>query len=130
MRRKALIVEDDDTTRRLLRTLVESQGCEVDEARDGGVAIERLAAYDYAVILLDIVLPKVSGTEVMDYLFKTNPALLERIIVVTGLNLDEVRKLFPTVCNALPKPVIPKRLIDSMHKCLRDQSGDELLMAL
>ena len=130
MRRKALIVEDDDTTRRLLRKLVESQGCEVDEARDGEVAIERLEAYDYAVILLDIVLPKVSGTEVMDHLFKTNPALLERIIVVTGLNLDEVRKLFPTVCNALPKPVIPKRLIDSMNKCLHDQSGDELLMAL
>ena len=130
MRRKALIVEDDDTTRRLLRTLVESQGCEVDEAKDGGAAIECLKAHDYAVILLDIVLPKVSGTEVMDHLFKMNPALLERVIVVTGLNLDEVRKLFPTVCNALPKPVIPKRLFDSMHKCLHDQSGDELLMAL
>ena len=118
MRRKALIVEDDDSTRLLLRKLVESQNCDVDEGKDGEAAIELLDSNEYDVILLDIVLPKVSGTEVMDHLFRTNPTMLERIIVVTGLNLDEIRKLFPTVCNALPKPVMPKRLMESVHKCL------------
>src|SRR5438445_12552372 len=112
MRRKALIVEDDDSTRVLLRRLVEAQGCEVDEARDGEVALELLqSSDDYAVILLDIALPKVSGTDIMDHLFVTNPALLQRTIVVTGLNIEEIRKLFPTICHALPKPVIPKRLM-------------------
>jgi CheY-like chemotaxis protein len=118
MRRKALIVEDDDSTRLLLRKLVESQNCDVDEGKDGELAIELLDSNEYDVILLDIVLPKVSGTEVMDHLFRTNPTMIERIIVVTGLNLDEIRKLFPTVCNALPKPVMPKRLMESVHKCL------------
>ena len=131
MRRKALVVEDDESTRLLLCKMVESQNCDVDEAKDGQAAIELLDANDYAVVLLDIVLPKVSGTEVMDHLFRTNPAMLERIIVVTGLNIDEVRKLFPTVCNALPKPVMPKRLMDSIHKCLGVQRpGDEQLMAV
>jgi CheY-like chemotaxis protein len=120
MRPKALIVEDDEATRHLLRKLVQIQGCDVDEAKDGEMALELLQMNGYAVVLLDIVLPKMSGTEVMERLFKTNPAILERIIVVTGLNIEEVRKLFPTVCNALPKPVIPKRLIDSMHKCLHE----------
>jgi CheY-like chemotaxis protein len=131
MRRKALVVEDDDSTRVLLCKLVESQSCDVDEAKDGEMAIELLDANDYSVILLDIVLPKVSGTDVMDHLFRTNPAMLERIIVVTGLNIDEVRKLFPTVCNALPKPVMPKRLMESVHKCLHQQRpGDEHLIAV
>ena len=131
MRRKALVVEDDDSTRLLLCKMVESQNCDVDEAKDGQAAIELLDNNDYAVILLDIVLPKVSGTDVMDHLFRTNPAMLERIIVVTGLNIDEVRKLFPTVCNALPKPVMPKRLMDSIHKCLHQpRPGDEQLMAV
>lgn len=130
MRRKALVVEDDDSTRLLLRKMVESQNCDVDEAKDGQAAIELLDASDYAVVLLDIVLPKVSGTDVMDHLFRTNPAMLERIIVVTGLNIDEVRKLFPTVCNALPKPVMPKRLMDSINKCLQPRPGDERLMAV
>lgn len=118
MRRKALIVEDDPHTRRLLMKLIESQDCKVDEAGDGLKAIEMLSKTDYDVVLLDIVLPKVSGTAVMDHLFTTNPAMLERTIVVTGLNVEDIRKLFPTVCHALSKPVIPMRLMDSIHKCL------------
>ena len=133
MRLKALIVEDDESTRVLLRRLVQAQNCDVDEAKDGESAITLLEKNDYAVILLDIVLPKMSGTDVMDHLYKTNPAMLERIIVVTGLNIEEVRKLFPTVCNALPKPVIPQRLMESLNKCLREsapQAADERLMSL
>jgi CheY-like chemotaxis protein len=118
MYRKALIVEDDPHTRRLLARLIESQGCKVDEAGDGVKAIEMLSKIDYDLVLLDIVLPKLSGTAVMDHLYATNPAMLERIIVVTGLNVEDIRKLFPTVCHALSKPVIPNRLMDSIHKCL------------
>ena len=118
MHRKALIVEDDPNSRRLLRRLIESQDCRVDEAADGARAIEMLSKTDYDVVLLDIVLPKLSGTAVMDHLFVTNPAMLERIIVVTGLNVEDIRKLFPTVCHALSKPVMPKRLMDSVHQCL------------
>ena len=128
MRRKALIVEDDTATRILLRKLVESQHCDVDEVKDGQAAIELLDANEYDVILLDIVLPKLSGTAVMDHLFVMNPALLERVIVVTGLNVEDIRKLFPNVCYALSKPVIPKRLRDSIHKCLRT-TADEYLTA-
>jgi CheY-like chemotaxis protein len=118
MRRKALIVEDDPQTRRLLGKIVESQDFEIHEAGDGAKAIEMLDASDYDVVLLDIVLPKISGTAVMDHLYVTNPAMLERIIVVTGLNVEDIRKLFPTVCQAISKPVMPKRLMDSIHACL------------
>jgi len=127
MRRKALVVEDDDSTRVLLRKLVEVQCCDVDEARDGAIALELLDANDYDVILLDIALPKVSGTDIMDHLFATNPAALERTIVVTGLNIEELRKLFPTVCHTVPKPVIPKRLQDSIDRCLLRIPADEFL---
>ena len=123
---RALVVEDDATTRAMLKALIEPMGCTVDEAADGELAIERLSAIDYGVILLDIVLPKVSGTAVMDYLHENDPEKLERVIVVTGLNVDDIRKLFPTVCHALTKPVMPKRLRDSIAKCLAAQ-GDELV---
>jgi DNA-binding NtrC family response regulator len=126
MRRKALVVEDDAATRELLRRLVQSQECDVDEAANGEVAVELIDRNDYGVVLLDLVLPRMSGADVLDHVYATNPPLLERIIVVTGLNIEEVRKLFPTVCNALPKPVIPQRLVDSIHKCLHLRT-DEFL---
>jgi len=118
MRPSALIVEDEPVTRKLLRELLLNSGLEIDEAVDGEEAIAKLSASRYSVILLDIVLPKLSGTHVMDFLRDFDPDLLERVIVVTGLNVEEIRKLFPTVCYALGKPVIPNRLLASVQKCL------------
>jgi CheY-like chemotaxis protein len=118
MRPTALIVEDEPVTRKLLHDLIANSGIEVDEAVDGEQAIQKLSAHKYAVILLDIVLPKLSGTHVMDFLRDVDPDALERVIVVTGLNVEEIRKLFPTVCHALGKPVIPNRLLASVQKCL------------
>ena len=167
MRPKALIVEDDPTTRLLLRKMVEAQCCDVEEAPDGGMAIALLDKNEYSVVLLDIVLPDVDGVELCRA-FKSHPTtrdipiilltgtasstsakvkgfkagaddyvlkpfemeeLIERVIVVTGLNISEIRKLFPTVCNTLPKPVMPTRLVDSIQKCLM-RGGDEHLMAI
>ena len=116
---RALVVEDDPNTRATLKALIAPLGCVVDEAANGQEAIDRIDENDYAVILLDIVLPKVSGTAVMEHIHRTNPAALERVIVVTGLNVDDIRKLFPTVCHALTKPVMPNRLRDSITKCLQ-----------
>src|SRR5436305_5023688 len=118
MRPSALIVEDESVTRNLLRQLLLNSGCDVDEAIDGEDAIAKLTVKRYGVILLDIVLPKLSGTHVMDFLREEDPESLERVIVVTGLNVEEIRKLFPTVCHALGKPVIPNRLLASVQKCL------------
>ena len=111
-------MEDESATRKLLRSLLDERGCDVDEAVDGQQAINLLAQHDYAVVLLDIVLPRISGTAVMDLLAQRDPAMLSRIIVVTGLNVAEIRKLFPTVCSALSKPVMPGRLMQSVNACL------------
>jgi CheY-like chemotaxis protein len=123
MRPRALIVEDETVTRNLLRQLLLNAGCDVDEATDGEHAIDLLATEKYGVILLDIVLPKLSGADVMDFLREQDPEALERVIVVTGLNVEEIRRLFPTVCHALGKPVIPTRLLASVQKCLALQSA-------
>jgi CheY-like chemotaxis protein len=121
MQPRALVVEDEPITRAMLKALIQSMGCDVDEAADGLQAIERLEEQEYSVVLLDIVLPKVSGTQVMEHIYKTDPEKLERVIVVTGLNVDDIRRLFPNVCHALTKPVMPGRLRESVTKCLREQ---------
>ena len=110
MNPRALIVEDDSRTREALRAIIESEGFEVDTADDGEVAIQQLSSGSYAIVILDVVLPKVSGTAVMEHIRVTQPELLKKVIVVTGLEVSEIRQLFPTVSNALGKPVMPGRL--------------------
>jgi len=62
MRRKALIVEDDAATRALLADLVSSAGFETDIAADGELAVGLLTRNSYDVVVLDLILPKISGT--------------------------------------------------------------------
>lgn len=124
MRKKALIVEDDSVTQRLLAGLLAESGCVVQTASDGAAAIEMLGSNDYDVILLDIVLPRVSGTDVMEYLAATRPDTLAKVIVVTGLNVEEIRRLFPSVAYTLGKPVVPRRLMQSVAVCLSYSDGE------
>jgi DNA-binding response OmpR family regulator len=118
-RAKALVVEDDATTRTLLAGLLESIDCDVDLAADGEEALVQLQSRDYDIILLDIVLPKMSGIDVMESLRRERPHTLSCIIVVTGLDIREIRSLFPTAHETLSKPVIPSRLRQAVRSCLR-----------
>jgi DNA-binding response OmpR family regulator len=115
-----LVVEDDAATRDALRLVLESEGYDVDVAVDGERALIRLDAHVYDSVILDIALPKLSGTDVMEYIANTTPRVLTSVVVVTGLDVSEIRKLFPTVCETLSKPVIPSRLLDSVRRCLGD----------
>jgi CheY-like chemotaxis protein len=118
MRPSVLIVEDDAATREALRKVLESEGCVVEIAIDGENAVGKLAQFQYDAIVLDIALPKLSGTDVMEFIASTSPRMLESIVVVTGLDAEEIRKLFPTICETLSKPVMPTRLIASVRRCL------------
>ena len=113
-----LIVEDDAVTRESLRRILEAEGCRVDIAADGEKAVGHLAQRRYDAIILDIALPKLSGTDVMEYIASTTPEVLQSIVVVTGLEAAEIRKLFPTICETLSKPVMPSRLMASLRRCL------------
>ena len=125
MQPSVLVVEDDTATRDALRNVLINLGCEVEVAADGEKAVGFLAQRRYDAIILDIVLPKLSGTDVMEYIASTHPETLASIVVVTGLDVTEIRKLFPTVCETLSKPVIPSRIIGSIRRCLAP-SGKQL----
>jgi two-component system, OmpR family, alkaline phosphatase synthesis response regulator PhoP len=124
MRPQVLVVEDDYNTRIAIRAMLEVAGCDVNEAADGEKAVGSIANNHYDVIILDIALPKMSGTDVMEYIASTQPQVLASIVVVTGLEVAEVRKLFPTVCETLSKPIMPSRLLASVRRCLRHTTGD------
>jgi DNA-binding response OmpR family regulator len=59
-RKKALVVDDDEPIRTMLAKVVERQNFDVDTARDGAEAIERLdGSGDYNIVVLDLMMPRV-----------------------------------------------------------------------
>ena len=58
---RILVVEDDPVLRQLMVLTMAEEGYEVEEACDGGEALEQAARMEFDVILLDIMMPKMDG---------------------------------------------------------------------
>src|SRR5258706_112590 len=66
---KILVVEDDDSVRRLLaENLAEQMPVDVDSARDGVEALHKISTNAYGVVILDLMMPKMSGVDLLDSL--------------------------------------------------------------
>ena len=82
-RKKALIAEDDDALRRMMVTLLRPLNIQIDEARDGLEAVQRLRGHAYDVVIVDLMMPRVDGYSVIRYLEETQPQA--RAIVTSAL---------------------------------------------
>jgi len=94
-----LIADDDPGIVRLLKILVEREGFLVDTARDGREAIEKIERGSYAMLLLDLQMPRFNGFDVIEYLRgrSRRPAVL----VITALPLSQVARLDPAIVHAV-----------------------------
>ncbi len=86
--KKILLVEDEPILSNLLRQRLEKDGFRVVIARDGSEAVKILKQEKPDLVLLDIILPKMSGFEVMEAM-KSDPTLQAApVVVVSNLGQD------------------------------------------
>ena len=81
---RVLVADDDPSIRQLLCTIVRRERFEVDCVADGAEAIAKLRASEYAVILLDLMMPRVSGFDVIEHLKQHPPAVKPVILVISA----------------------------------------------
>jgi DNA-binding response OmpR family regulator len=88
--KKILIVEDERPLNNILQKALQHSGFEADQAFDGQAALDMLAKNKYDLVLLDILLPKVSGIDVLSEMSKRHD--LTPVIAVTNFGLEETKK--------------------------------------
>ena len=86
--KKILIVEDDQFLREFYQELLQGEGFLVDVAADGEIALKKIQEEQYALILLDIMLPKKDGLQILRDL-KIKPAANSNVIIVALTNLGQ-----------------------------------------
>jgi len=128
-----LVVEDDDTIRRLLIEYLKQHALlTVEGARDAIEALHFVAQEAYSVIILDLMMPKMSGVDFLDSLraltedpsvkaMETAPAVLVITAAPAAALSDSViRKRAPDVVRAVfRKPLDVAALADCVKKYLR-----------
>jgi CheY-like chemotaxis protein len=102
--RRALVIDDDAAIRLLVSRVLEREGFAVEVARDGAEGIERLSECDYAVVVLDLLMPRLDGFAVVKYLAHYYPEKLPSVIVTTAFGGAALEKICPPVQHFLEKP--------------------------
>ncbi len=128
-----LIVEDDETIRRLLTEYLQTHAhVEVESARDGVEALHQISTKPYDVVVLDVMMPKMSGVDVLDSLatlrqddsaqsLKSLPAVLVITSVPDGEVPDRVlTKHCPELVRGVfRKPLEMDALAEEVERYLR-----------
>ncbi|HEY3446499.1 MAG TPA: response regulator [Myxococcales bacterium] len=122
---RVLLVDDSSIARDLIRSSLaevlkaDGRGYELVELTEGRGALERLAKERFDLLLLDWVLPKFHGSEVLKQV-RANPALSRLPIVVISSAPDETRdQALNLGANAfVSKPVVNSRLTEALHTVL------------
>ncbi len=121
--RKVLIADDEPDIRELLRYNLAAEGYEVWEAKNGDEALDLAKKINPDLILLDVMMPKKTGTEVC-MLLRSQPSFKNTLIVMlTALSDDGsvIKGLETGADDYIGKPVSPKVLVSRIKALLRRQ---------
>lgn len=86
--KKILLVEDDDAIAGVYLTRLQAEGFDVRRVPNGEEALAAALEYKPDLILLDVMMPKVSGFDVLDILRNTPETATLKVIMLTALSQD------------------------------------------
>ncbi len=118
---KILIADDNLTNVELLEAFLAGVDCEIAVAADGRQTLDQVAAFQPDLILLDIMMPKMSGFEVCKTLKKDPATSHIMILMVTALNeLGDIERAVAAGCDDfLSKPVNKLELVKRVENMLK-----------
>ncbi|MFC2317065.1 response regulator transcription factor [Candidatus Southlakia epibionticum] len=85
-KKKILLVEDDASLAAVYRARLELEGFDIKEVHNGEDALSAAVSYRPDLILLDVMMPKISGFDVLDILRNTPDTTNVRVIMLTALS--------------------------------------------
>lgn len=121
MAQKVLIIEDEDVLRNVLAKKLEKEGYDVIVAADGEKGMENVRSEHPDIVLLDIMLPKKNGYQILEEMHDDEELKKIPVLVISNSGQPvEVKKLLELgACDYLVKADFePGEVIDKMRTCL------------
>ena len=118
MNNKILIIDDDEELCELVSEYLTVEGFETEEVHDGQTGLENAVEGDYDLAILDVMLPKMNGFDVLRELRKTSklPVLM---LTARGEDMERIVGLEIGADDYLPKPFNPRELVARLRAILR-----------
>jgi DNA-binding response OmpR family regulator len=122
---KILIIEDEKSLVDLLLTKLEKEGYEIRAALDGAEGLKEIKKFSPDLILLDIVMPKMNGYEVLEKMHQEKIKIPVIIISNSGqpVEIEKTTKL-GAIDHLVKTEFSAADVLEKVHKCLHDQDGE------
>ena len=120
MVKKLLIVDDNEDSREAFKKVLELEGYEVEVASSGKEGLEKIKKHKFNLVLLDILMPKMSGLEMLKKIRKIKPNL--KVMMVTVVEKSDTKKSSSGlgIEGYLVKPVENDNLTDAVSYVLKE----------
>jgi len=121
---RILVIDDDSELCDLLSDYLGSEGFEVDTVNHGGEGAVQALAAEYALVVLDVMLPGMNGFDVLRKIRETSkvPVIM---LTARGDDIDRIVGLELGADDYLPKPFNPRELIARIRAVQRRMEGSE-----
>ncbi len=116
-----LLIDDDIELSKLLEEYLQSEQFHLDSAHDGPAGLQKALAGQYAVVVLDVMLPGMSGLDVLKQL-RQKSAVPVLMLTARGSELDRILGLELGADDYLAKPFNPRELVARLRAILRRTS--------
>ncbi|MCK6606222.1 MAG: response regulator transcription factor [Ignavibacteriaceae bacterium] len=131
---KILVVDDESSMRLGLKDNLDFEGYEVDEAADGEIGLHKILADSYDLIILDVMMPKLSGFDVCRKMRQRGIETPVILLTAKGEEIDKVLGLELGADDYITKPFSLRELIARIKAILRrsgkDSSDAEKLISI
>ncbi|HID50053.1 MAG TPA: response regulator [Chromatiales bacterium] len=119
-RKKILVVEDSAMARKTVVNILLAKGYDVMEARDGLEALIKLEKMTPDIVLLDLILPRMDGYEVLNVMKKEKKTKNIPVIALTSRDalFDKLKGKMSGTDEYLTKPIKSNELLKKLHKYL------------
>ena len=115
---KLLLVDDDLELNKLLSTYLSQEGFEVTAVMDGASAVKAASLHEYALIVLDVMMPGMNGIEALSRI-RMNSSVPVLMLTARGDDIDRIMGLEMGADDYVPKPCLPRELVARIRAILR-----------
>src|SRR2546423_7544366 len=115
---KILIIDDDEELCELVSEYLTVEGFEIESVNDGQTGLERARSGDYDMAILDVMLPKMNGFDVLRAL-REKSKLPVIMLTARGDDMERIVGLEIGADDYLPKPFNPRELAARLRAILR-----------
>lgn len=114
-----LVADDEEILRMLVMDTIEDFGYLVDEAEDGRVALEKLEEGNYDLVILDYMMPQLTGIEVLEKLSADRKESLEILMLTAKTQEKDKEKMRAAGANhMMSKPFSPLALVEYIKEII------------